>query len=269
MITFNNEKCTKCGICAQVCPVGIILQDEDKAPFIMEESFSICRRCGHCESYCPTGAVSSIYEGEYPSRDKGPFLAPEELEQHLYSRRTCRLFQEKLVEKGKIEDIIDVVRYAPSASNRQPVKWMVLDRREKVRYLAGKVAEWMAVEAARDTANPYAPVFKNAANAFREGKDMITRQAPQMILTIVPTANPFGQTDSTIALTWFEILCQSYGIGTCWLGLVKTAASKDPSILEHLDIPQGYELGYPMAFGYARHPVITLPKRNRSDIAWK
>lgn len=271
MITFNNERCIRCGICTQVCPVGIILQEGQNVPLIEEGSFSICRKCGHCESYCPTGAVSSSYEGEYPARKEQKifYLDPGELKQHLYTRRTARIFSEKLVEQERIEEIMEVVRYAPSASNRQPVKWMIVNGPDKVQNIGNKIAEWMAIEAERDPENPYASFFASAARNFHDGKDMITRKAPQIILSLVPAGNTFAQTDSTIAISWFEILCQSYGIGTCWLGLVKMAVTKDPSILEHLNIPQGYELGYTMAFGYIKHPVKTLPKRNRADITWK
>lgn len=270
MINFSNEKCTSCGLCKLVCPAGIIIQEGDNVPFVKEESLNTCRKCGHCEAFCPTGAVSSSYEGEY-SALWGKSISrvrPQQLKDHLYARRTIRLFQEKLVEPEKLEEIMDTVRYSPSGSNRQPVKWIILNGPEKVQNIGAKVASWMGHAAERDRGNPYTPFFRTAARAFKEGKDLITRKAPQMILSIVPSGNILAQTDSTIALSWFEILSQSYGIGTCWLGLVKMAVTNDPSILEDLKIPEGYELGYSMAFGYAKYPARTIPKRNKADITW-
>ncbi len=271
MINFSNDKCTRCNICAQVCPVGIIIQEEDKVPFIEEGSFTTCRKCGHCEVFCPTGAVSSDYDGEYSVLRNGriSILTPAQLKDHLYARRTTRLFQEKLVEPEKLEEIMDTVRYAPSGSNRQPVRWIILNGPEKVQNIGARVAAWMGHAAEADKENPYASFFGTASRSFKEGTDLITRKAPQMILSIVPSDNILAQTDSTIALSWFEILSQSYGIGTCWLGLVKMAVTNDPSILEDLKIPEGYELGYSMAFGYAKYPARTIPRRNRVDITWK
>lgn len=270
MITFDEGKCIRCGVCTEVCPVGIIELKDHNIPCIPENLYSICRKCGHCEVFCPEGAVSSGYEGTLPSgRDLSiDFLEPGELKEHLVARRTTRTFQESLVEKEKLEEILDVVRYAPSGSNRQPVRWIVISGREKVTEIADKVARWMASLAEKEKDDPMAAAFGQISDLYCKGIDRITRNAPQLILTMVPSDNPWGQTDSTIALSWFEILCQSYGIGTCWLGLVRMPAREDPSILGHLPIPEGYELGFSMAFGYARYIQRGIPKRNKADITW-
>jgi len=270
MITFDEGKCIRCGVCTEVCPVGIIELKDHNIPCIPENLYSICRKCGHCEVFCPEGAVSSDYAGNIPSeRDlSGKFLEPDELKEHLWTRRTTRVFRENLVEKEKLEEILDAVRYAPSGSNRQPVRWVVISGREKVTEIADKVAKWMASLAEKEKGDPMAEAFGQIADLYSNGIDRITRNAPQLILTMVPSDNPWGQTDSTIALSWFEILCQSYGIGTCWLGLVRMPAREDPSILAHLPVPRGYELGFSMAFGYARYIQRGIPKRNKADITW-
>jgi len=270
MITFDSSKCIRCGICSEVCPVQIIDQEGDTLPSISEELYSMCRRCGHCEVYCPTGAVSSGYDGIYPDMraDLPHFLEPQEIRDHLISRRTCRVFSERPVERKTLEDILGTVRYAPSGSNRQPVRWIILEGREKVAQVTCKVAEWMARIAEKDPENPMASFFGKAARAYQEGNDPITRKAPNIILSIVPADNPWAQADSIIALSWFELLCQSYGIGTCWLGLVRMPAREDPSILDHLYIPEGYELGFTMGFGYSKYSIRSIPKRNKPDITW-
>ncbi|MCI8342168.1 MAG: 4Fe-4S binding protein [Firmicutes bacterium] len=45
-----NEKCTNCGICAKVCPMGSI------NPLNVKEYTGICIKCGACTKKCPENA---------------------------------------------------------------------------------------------------------------------------------------------------------------------------------------------------------------------
>ena len=62
---FNNkvkaEKCTKCGRCAALCPVGNITYKNGLPEFGVK-----CQYCMRCVSYCPTGAIKSrfIFKGD-------------------------------------------------------------------------------------------------------------------------------------------------------------------------------------------------------------
>lgn len=49
----DNEKCTKCGMCVKLCPVGNI----DIKKEYPEHGFR-CRYCLRCTSFCPTKAIS-------------------------------------------------------------------------------------------------------------------------------------------------------------------------------------------------------------------
>ena len=48
-ITLEETRCTSCGRCAQVCPMGV---DVRTSPNSAE-----CIRCGKCSAACPTGAI--------------------------------------------------------------------------------------------------------------------------------------------------------------------------------------------------------------------
>jgi ferredoxin len=51
----KKSKCNKCGICADICPVGNITMDE--YPVYGNK----CEYCMRCVSICPHGAIKSIY----------------------------------------------------------------------------------------------------------------------------------------------------------------------------------------------------------------
>ena len=52
-VKVNNEKCTGCGACVDVCPVNAIKIENEKA-VIGEE----CIDCGACIAQCPVEAIS-------------------------------------------------------------------------------------------------------------------------------------------------------------------------------------------------------------------
>ncbi len=54
---IDEEKCTRCGMCAEVCPVDVFYGT--KKGEIPEEVYSEeCWFCGACVCECPTGAIT-------------------------------------------------------------------------------------------------------------------------------------------------------------------------------------------------------------------
>lgn len=73
----DMEKCTQCGLCAEICPMGAIdPQDVSQVP-------GICVKCGACEKKCP--AQAKYYE------DAGYLYHKTELEE-MYARRADNAF---------------------------------------------------------------------------------------------------------------------------------------------------------------------------------
>ncbi len=53
-LKINKKKCSKCGICIKLCPVGNITMTEDGYP---ERGYD-CEYCLRCTSFCPKKAIS-------------------------------------------------------------------------------------------------------------------------------------------------------------------------------------------------------------------
>ena len=53
-VQINQEKCTGCGLCVEVCPVEAISMADDKAKIDAEK----CVDCGQCVGECPNEAIN-------------------------------------------------------------------------------------------------------------------------------------------------------------------------------------------------------------------
>lgn len=53
-LELNQEKCTGCGMCTQVCPHGVFATENRKA-LIRERD--LCMECGACAKNCPAEAI--------------------------------------------------------------------------------------------------------------------------------------------------------------------------------------------------------------------
>jgi len=58
MIKVNKSKCTKCGICVNICPTHNIVMDDSGFPKIGKD----CLGCYYCERDCPEEAITSILD---------------------------------------------------------------------------------------------------------------------------------------------------------------------------------------------------------------
>lgn len=55
----DKEKCIKCSICYQYCPVFAIVQD-DEGYYV--PTYDYCKGCGVCANECPKDAIMMIPE---------------------------------------------------------------------------------------------------------------------------------------------------------------------------------------------------------------
>ena len=79
----------------------------------------------------------------------------------------------------------------------------------------------------------------------------IARNAPHLIVVMAPAKSPCCRTDQVIALTQFDVMAQSFRVGTCWCGFAEYAFRLIPRLRRLAGCPKGYRVGGVMLFGKA------------------
>jgi len=82
-----------------------------------------------------------------------------------------------------------------------------------------------------------------------EGRDIIFRGAPHLLVSSAPKTAPCPVQDTHIALTTFQLLAHARGVGTLWDGLFMMALALLPELSGRLGIPADHHVGYAMLFG--------------------
>jgi len=91
-----------------------------------------------------------------------------------------------MVDKGILEKLVDIARYAPSGHNVQPVCWIVVSGREKLKVLGGLVVEWMRSAVKGNPALDGMMKLSAVADSWAVGVDVITRGAPHIVVAHAP-----------------------------------------------------------------------------------
>lgn len=272
MVKINSIQCNKDGICAAECPVGIIeLNAESGTPMIKAESEETCIDCGHCVAVCPTGALShrSMTPEQCIPVDTSLFVAPEQLEHLLKSRRSIRSYRNKAVPLKDISKLIDIARYAPSGHNTQGVKWHVVYDQKKIKPLSAMVVDWMKNMAEKQPKMAQTMGLNRIIDGFEMGRDFILRDAPHVVIAYAPTQDSTAQSAATIALTYLELAAFSLNIGACWAGYLQIAAGFWPPLQDAIELPKAHKCHGAMMIGYPKYTYHRQPVRKKPDIRWR
>jgi nitroreductase len=207
--------------------------------------------------------------GECAPIRKELLLAPEHCEHFLRTRRSIRVYKSDPVSRTDISKLIEIARYAPSGHNCQCVEWLVYDNKEELRGLVGIVADWMRWVIDNMPESDLGRHMAKMLNRWENGKDVILRDAPVVIIAHAEAGNRMAPSSCTLALGYLELAAASMDLGCCWAGYFSAAATSFPSMKEALSLPKGHQCYGAMMVGYPRFSYHRLPTRNPPSITWR
>jgi nitroreductase/NAD-dependent dihydropyrimidine dehydrogenase PreA subunit len=271
LFEINQQSCNQDGICAAICPVGIIEFQKGAYPKPIAEAEQLCIRCGHCVVVCPTASLShrEMTPGKCPSIQKELHLSIMQCEQFLRSRRSIRTYKTQSVPKNELLKLIELARYAPTGHNSQSVEWLVLGNRDELKHLAGITVDWMRWMLDNMPEIALSFHLDRTIPRWEDGEDIVLRNAPSLIVAHAAKDDRVAPTSSTIALTYLELAATSMGLGCCWAGYFNVAATTFPPMMEALPLPEGHQCLGAMMVGYPRFKYYRLPLRKQPKIAWR
>ena len=142
----------------------------------------------------------------------------------IKKRRSVRSYLDKPVEDDKLKRVLEAGRLAPSASNRQEWRFIVVKDKEKIKKLSVAANEqtWIAE----------APVVL-ACCAQTDGHVMTCGQ-------------PCYPIDVAISIDHITLKAVDEGLGTCWIGAFKEDIAKEIlEIPDEIRIVELLPIGYP------------------------
>ena len=172
----------------------------------------------------------------------------------LANRRSIRDFLDREVPLSVVEEIIQDTRLAPSASNRQPCRFIVIRNRERIAGLSAESKRNLLADLAR---NPGLPLKQYEAT-LRDETFNVFYNAPCLVYVIGPRDLYSLEVDCGLAAAYFMFSAVSRGLGTCWIGL--GANIRDRATLSEIGVPDDCRIVAPIILGY---PVSIPPASER------
>ena len=257
-IEILTEKCNRCGRCVRACPMRLFSRERKDYPILHDQAEEWCIRCGHCLAVCPESAIrldGITGEERQAALPFGPTVY-EQFSLLVQSRRSIRSYHNTPVDHDVLNHLFELVTWAPTARNLQPVEWIVVNNSTVVHELAEIVVQWLEKT----------EQFPAMVEAFKNGQDMIHRGAPCLAIAHARDESWCPVIDCTIAVEILDLAATAMGLGACWAGFFMGAAKNDPAIAERLKLPEGHTIHGALMLGYTDELYLHIPPRNPAKV---
>ena len=290
--TIDPQRCDGCGKCVQICPARIIALDKGKAYFCGND----CMICDHCAASCPVQAIriealdpkSTEYETFETDHDwlaHGDFDTSQLL-RLMRSRRSCRCYTDKTIDRRTLSDLVKIGITAPSGTNSQKWSFTVLPDRQAVLNLGELVARFFK-KMNRLAKNPclrwglravgrkqlswyyheYYETVKEALQEWENGQvDRLFHGATAVIIVGSKDGASCPAEDAMLATQNILLAAHSMGLGSCLIGFAVEAMLNDQSILAHIQIPTDEKIYAAIALGYPNETYQRAVGRKKACI---
>ncbi|MCD6113549.1 MAG: nitroreductase family protein, partial [Bacteroidales bacterium] len=231
---INQEICSKCKFCIEVCPCNIIGINTKEEVYFIPERKSICLHCGQCMAVCNTKAITVnglSYDNDFIDLPENNIDYKNFID-FLANRRSIRNFKNKPISNEIINQILDSISYAPYGAEPEKINITVINNRKKIEtalpYIAkflDDIIKWVenpitsflikrkkGQETFNTIKNHLYPIAKLENYKLKYG-DRITRDAPAILIFHAEKGAEEHTNNSLIYATYSILAAHALGLG--------------------------------------------------------
>ncbi|HIU63613.1 MAG TPA: nitroreductase family protein [Candidatus Avacidaminococcus intestinavium] len=180
----------------------------------------------------------------------------------IYTRRSVRVYTDEKVSTELLKQLIDAAIQAPSAMNKQPWAFGVIQDKALLQRLSDEAKEHLlALIPEKPYLETYKPIFTNPDfNIFYNATTLLT--------VLAKPEGPNPSCDATIAAQNIMLTAHSLGLGSCWIGFAQIILNT-PAIKKELAIPADYLVVAPLIIGYPAKELGPIKKHEPEMLFWQ
>jgi len=301
-------KCTRprgssCQLCHDNCPFRAWELVERQEPRL-KDGYA-CFSCYNCLIACPRHAIEIVepyhvddgffktLPGKLEAMPPRPPLDsagnPDEwtvIEKAIFNRRSVRNFNDKPVPEPLIRRVLEAGRFAPSAGNSQPWRFIVITDKAVI----GEIDEavWMGLNLLYqmymndDMVQPLATGYELSPEPGMWDPRLViggmgsiaARNAPALldapaVILILGDERAISEPHINIGIAGqnMNLTANSLGLGCCWVGFTKVVNHIAP-LKEKLGIEPPWTLVTSMVLGYPRFKQEGVVPREYRPVTW-
>jgi len=301
VMRVDQSKCNKCGLCLQNCPFRAWEYDEVGFPALKEQY--ACFSCFNCKVACPNDAIIivepyHVTDGfwktdSYPLPVKMPLDPKDEsgnptewnsIENAVITRRSVRNFKDKPVPESLIQRVLEAGRFAPSAGNTQPWKFVVITNKALLNEIDKTVKNGVKilyqmymndksvknlVPFVKEEAGGFDPrVVYGGMGSIGNNEDIsVSFNAPVVILILGDERAPNYQVNIGICGQNMNLVANSLGIKAFWNGFLAFGIEGSP-LKKKLGIKKPWKVVEVICMGYPAFKQEGIVPREYRPVTW-
>jgi nitroreductase len=211
------------------------------------------------------------------------------VERVILERRSVRKYKDEQVPEGAVRRILEAGRYAPSAGNTQPWKFVVIRDRQMIQEMErdaqrickffsffldwrfsplGRLAWLYSQVFIRLMPNKLAPAPLASVTLIAQGKLPLLQSAPTVIC-LFEDKRGAGKPEVDLGICGQNMVlaAHSLGLGTCWIGFIDVLLYL-PKWKKRLGIEYPYRFAEAIALGYPVGKPDGMVPRELQEIDW-
>lgn len=177
----------------------------------------------------------------------------------LTKRRSVRDYEDKEVPLDILIQIINESCLAPSSSNRQPWRFIIVTNKEVIKRLSDESKRNLLHDLERNSdfmSSNYEAILRNQHfNVFYNASCLVFIVGPKKLLSI--------EVDCALAASYFMFSACAKGLATCWIGLGRFI--NDRELLDLIGLPESDRIVAPVIIGYPKD-IPGVPDRMGPEV---